>query len=248
MIDYNELLSKYKSALSEIERLKKENAHLRSRLSVKTENDVVSERSPVLTPDDRTSEVAVDKHSSPEKKIALFRALFCGREDVFARRWYSKAKEKGGYQPVCANEWAPGLCDKKAFRCAACPNRKLLPLTDEAIFAHLAGKDALCRDVVGIYPMLPDETCRFLAADFDKENYEQDVGAYREICDSWNIPVYIERSRSGSGAHAWIFFDEPIPAVNARKMGEAILRQLCEDQFTAPYHERIKNYIVRFDA
>ncbi len=235
MIDYNELLSKFKSALSEIERLKKENAHLRSRLSVKPENGVEAERSPVLVPEEQKSEVSVDKHSPPEKKIALFRSLFSGREDVFAHRWYSKTTDKGGYQPVCENEWAPGLCDKKAFRCAACPNRKLLPLTDEAIFAHLAGKDALCRDVVGIYPMLPDETCRILAADFDKENYEQDVGAYKEICDSWNIPVYIERSRSGNGAHAWIFFDEPIPAVNARRMGVAILTAAMDRRGELPF-------------
>ena len=223
MTDFNELLSKYKSALSEIDRLKKENAYLRSRLFVKPENGDVAEHPPVLATEDQKSEICVDKNSPPEKKIALFRELFCGREDVFARRWYSKTTEKSGYQPVCENEWAPGLCNKKAFRCAACPNRKLLPLTDEAIFAHLAGKDALCRDVVGIYPMLQDETCRFLAADFDKENYDKDVDAYREICDAWSIPVYIELSRSGNGAHAWIFFSEPIPAVNARRMGESIL-------------------------
>ena len=235
MIDYNELLAKYKSALLEIDQLKKENAYLRSRLSVKLGSDVVSEQSLILFSEDRPSEAAVDKHSPPEKKIALFRSLFSGREDVFARRWYSKTTNKGGYQPVCENEWVPGQCDKKAFRCATCPNRKLLPLTDEAIFAHLAGKDALCRDVVGIYPMLQGETCRFLAADFDKENYERDVGAYREICDAWRIPVYIERSRSGNGAHAWIFFDEQIRAASARRMGEAILTAAMDRRGELPF-------------
>lgn len=98
-----------------------------------------------------------NKYASPTEKIALFRALFCGREDVFARRWASASTGKSGYGPVCGNEWAEGVCDKKQYRCAACPNRALLPLADADIYKHLEGKDPLGRDVVGIYPLLPDD-------------------------------------------------------------------------------------------
>ena len=83
--------------------------------------------------------------------------MFCGREDVFARRWYSKTTEKSGYQPVCENEWADGLCDKRKYKCSVCPNRKLSPLTDKDIYKHLEGKDYYGKDVIGIYPMLVDD-------------------------------------------------------------------------------------------
>ena len=92
--------------------------------------------------------VGFNKYASPAEKIALFRALFCGREDVFARRWASASTGKSGYGPVCGNEWAEGVCDKKQYRCAACPNRVLLPMTDADIYKHLEGKDPLGRDVV----------------------------------------------------------------------------------------------------
>ena len=114
-------------------------------------------------------------YSSVEIKIRLFRKLFSGREDVFARRWYSNTTGKSGYQPVCENEWADRICDKKAFKCSVCPNRKLLPLSNKAVYNHLAGKDKYVRDVIGICPMLPDDTCRFLCADFDEAEFEKDV-------------------------------------------------------------------------
>lgn len=103
---------------------------------------------------ERISPNIISKFSSPQKKIALFKSLFCGREDVFARCWYSKTTEKSGYQPVCANEWNELLCDKRKYKCNSCPNRKLLPLSDKDIFNHLAGKDLYGRDVIGVYPML----------------------------------------------------------------------------------------------
>ena len=222
---YDELLQKYQELLSEVARLEAENADLKRRLGIA---HVVA--SPVKA-DDITEQgvsASVNKYSSPAEKIALFRSLFAGREDVFARRWFSRTTGKGGYQPVCENEWAPGLCDKRAFRCAVCPNRQLKPLDDEEIFAHLAGKAEYGRDVVGIYPMLTDETCRFLAADFDEENYTEDISAFRKVCEDWGVPVTVERSRSGNGAHAWIFFEESLPAATARKLGTAILTAAME--------------------
>lgn len=170
----------------------------------------------------------MNKYSSSTEKISLFRSLFCGREDVFARRWYSKTTEKSGYQPVCENEWADGLCDKRKYKCSACPNRKPMPLTDEDIFKHLSGKDEFGRDVIGIYPMLKDETCNFLCVDFDEDDYQNAVLAYCNTCKKYDIPVSIERSRSGNGAHIWMFFDAPVSAVIARKLGSGLLTKAME--------------------
>ena len=129
---------------------------------------------------------------------------------------------------MCKNEWAEGLCDKRKYKCSACPNRKLSQITDEDIYKHLEGKDYYGRDVIGIYPMLVDETCYFLCADFDDSEYEKDTLAFCEICDELNIPAYIERSRSGGGAHIWIFFDVPISAATARKLGSLILTKAMD--------------------
>lgn len=191
-MDHNTLLQRYHQLLQEYESLKKENVKLRNLLSLKEEDECNG---------DRFVNATVTRHSSSEAKIALFRSLFCGREDVFARRWYSKTTERSGYQPVCGNEWAEGLCDKRKYKCSACPNRKLMPLTNEDVFKHLTGKDEYGRDVLGIYPMLHDETCHFLCVDFDEEDYKSAVAAFRNVCKEFEIPVYVERSRSGNGAH-----------------------------------------------
>lgn len=219
MDSYNELLQKYNAALKTITDLQAENRQLKKRLGI-SEN--------ATTANEEAENTTINKFSSTDEKIALFRKLFCSRDDVFARRWYSKTAGKSGYQPVCENEWAEGLCDKKAYKCSACPNRKLLPLTDKAIYDHLAGKDEYGRDVIGIYPMLDGDTCRFLCADFDDADYEKDVLAYKTVCEELQIPVAIERSRSGSGAHAWILFDEVMLAADARKMGTIILTRAME--------------------
>lgn len=166
---------------------------------------------------------------SLQEKVALFRSLFKGREDVFAKRWYSDASKKSGYQPVCEREWNREFCDKRKYKCTECPNRLFAPLTDEDIYNHLAGKDAFGRDVVGVYPIMNDNTCNFLCADFDDKScehgYQNDVLAFVSVCKEWEIPCYIERSRSGNGAHVWIFFLSPITAIKARKLGKAILSE-----------------------
>lgn len=218
--EYSDMLEKYNLLLEENKKLRAELALLKGETSLSM---------PVTENSEHISTSSINKHSSPEDKINLFRSLFKGREDVFARRWYSKTLDKSGYQPVCENEWNEELCDKKKYKCSTCPNRKLMALTDKDIYRHLSGKDLYSRDVVGIYPMLTDETCLFLCADFDEENFKTDVTAFKKTCEEYDIPVSVEISRSGNGAHTWIFFTEPISASVARKLGSGILTKTMEE-------------------
>ena len=169
------------------------------------------------------------RHSDPAAKIALFRSLFRGRVDVYPRRFESRRTGKSGYAPACANEWVRDVCDKRTTPCARCPNRRFLPVTDEVVRQHLTGQDDQGRAfVMGVYPMLLDETCFLLAADFDKEGWMADAAAVRETCREAGIPCLLERSRSGNGAHLWLFFEEAVPAVIARKLGAALLTETME--------------------
>ena len=159
----------------------------------------------------------VHHHSSPEAKIALFRWLFRGRDDVYPRRFESRKTGKSGYQPACANQWARGLCQKPKVKCADCPHRRFLPVTNDVIRWHLSGRDDDGRDfVTGVYPMLQDEACFFLAADFDKTHWQEDAGAILQTCRRMNLAAALERSRSGQGGHVWLFFEEAIPAALKR--------------------------------
>ena len=144
---------------------------------------------------------SVDYRSASNEKIALFRSLFRGRDDIYARRWHNAKTGKSGYSPACGNEWRQGLCDKRNTPCAQCPNRVLLPLTDTVLYRHLEGRDEYARDVIGVYPMLSDETTRFLVADFDGEDWQADAAAFAEACCTCDLTPSVERSRSGNGAH-----------------------------------------------
>lgn len=164
-------------------------------------------------------------------KVALFRALFRGREDVFPRRFESKKTGKSGYQPACANEWIKGICGKPKTKCLDCLGRQFVPVTDQVIRSHLLGRDNFGRDfTMGVYPLLEDETCWFLAVDFDKLSWEVDVKAFLEACASKKVPAVCERSRSGNGGHVWVFFSEPVSACVARRMGSFLLTETMENR------------------
>ena len=131
---------------------------------------------------------SVTNCSSPDEKVALFRALFRGREDVYARRFESQRTGKTGYSPACANEWVRGVCEKPRVKCATCQQRQFLPITDEVVRWHLTGCDKVGKPfVAGVYPMLLDETCFFLAIDFDKSHWLNDVAAVMNTGETLNI-------------------------------------------------------------
>ncbi len=195
-------------ALAENDRLRGENEHLRKLLRVRAACPQAVPASEIKVPP--SAPVAADE------KIRLFRSLFRGREDVYAVRWEGKSG-KAGYSPAqIANGWFASKAEARA-------NRELLPLTDAVIRDHLRG-----RLTAGIYPLLKNETCWFLAADFDKADWPDDAAAFLQTCSQAGIPAYLERSRSGRGAHVWIFFEQAIPASLARKLGAAMLTRTME--------------------
>ena len=190
-----------------------------------------SDAATTAAPLESGSKPVVTKSSSPADKIKLFRSLFRGREDVYPRRFENRRTGKSGYAPACANEWVRGVCDKPRIKCTDCPNRRFFPVTDETVGWHLYGRDALGRDfVMGLYAMHCDETCFFLAVDLDGQDWQKDAGAFLETCRRLALPAALERSRSGNGAHIWLFFDEPIPASLARKMGAHLLTETMENR------------------
>jgi hypothetical protein len=193
-------------ALAECDRLREENRRLRERLGI-----VATEQSalPVM-------QGTITTKSSAEEKVTLFRNLFRGRDDIHAVRWEGR-NGKTGYSPACRKVW-----DNSLQRYAVEP-KEYFALTDQFIHHHLTGK-LTC----GIYPLLIDETCWFLAADFDKATWRDDVGAFLQTCTEWKVPAALERSRSGRGGHVWIFFEAPLPASLARQLGAAILTATME--------------------
>lgn len=158
---------------------------------------------------------------STKDKVALFRRLFRGRLDVYALRWEGKSG-KSGYAPACANEWKAGICEKPRIKCAECLHRQFLPVTDKVVHEHLAGKIT-----IGVYPLLQDETCHFLAVDFDEADWREDAQAFMRSCQELQVPASLEISRSGKGAHAWVFFASAVAARDARRLGTAIISHTC---------------------
>jgi len=226
-MDYKELHEKYQELITENKNLRAEIAML------KAESGILEK--PLLNPQSPSSEIklplqtathvsgtdnlhaGLSYFANSSDKITFFMSLFKGRDDVYAQRWQNK-DGRFGYTPCCLNEWKKGLCRKPLVKCSECEEKSFDGLNQKVIEAHLRGNT-----VVGIYPLLQDETCYFLAIDFDDKGWQKDVSSLRDTCLAFDIPVAIERSRSGNGAHAWFFFQNRIPAPLVRKFGSALL-------------------------
>ena len=168
-------------------------------------------------------------HYTSTEKIHIFRQLFRGREDVFPKRWENRKTGRSGYSPACSSEWVRGVCEKPKIKCTECPNQAFIKLSDDIIRKHLTGRNARHDDyTIGVYPLLTNETCWFLAVDFDKETWKTDISAFVETCKNKDVPAYIERSRSGNGGHIWIFFSTPVSASDARSMGAFLLTETMD--------------------
>ncbi|WP_093925499.1 TOTE conflict system archaeo-eukaryotic primase domain-containing protein [Sulfitobacter brevis] len=168
----------------------------------------------------------VTNTSSSREKVDLFRRMFAGRPDVFPVRWDNKKTGRSGYSPACANEWVKGICEKPKVKCGACPHQKFIPPDEKVIEKHLRGGNG--DFVAGVYPLLPGDTCWFLAADFDKASWAEDANALLETCRAKQVPAGLERSRSGNGGHVWIFFSEPVSARLARQLGSVLITETME--------------------
>ena len=205
--------------------------------TTKNENETAADKQQIPQ---TAANALVNRNNTPQEKINLYTSLFVGRQDVFALRWYNAKSNKSGYSPVCENKWKIGKCDMKKYSCADCPFKFHVPLSDHYIFNHLAGKDSSCRDVVGLYPLMEGDVCRFLAFDFDShtgssDTWKKDAAAVCKTCAAFSIPVSVEISRSGKGAHLWIFFSENISAKRARNLGILILQAAMNERHSLPF-------------
>ncbi|MBI4489178.1 MAG: DEAD/DEAH box helicase family protein [Deltaproteobacteria bacterium] len=226
-----EMMRELEKALQEIERLRQENAQLRKKLGMEVSEPKADYNQSGLSSvgldsrGEETQEVKsygghglstsarsprTDPNFSTQEKIKLFRALFRGREDIYAVFWFNERTGKKGYSPACEDPWSSGKGKPK----------KYFPLTDEVILSHLSGER-----IIGVYPLLRDDTCWFLACDFDKEGWALDASAFLHICNDYGVPAYLERSRSGNGGHVWIFFSAPVSATSARQLGIRLLKE-----------------------
>jgi hypothetical protein len=204
-------------------RLREENARLRRMLAA--HSILIPQLAPEKPQPTTTLPPAPPAHREERarKRVALFRSLFRGREDIYALRW-ENADGRLGYMPAAVKDWtAINKSRPEDRKKVDQKTRKFLPVTDAVIEQHLLGKET-----VGVYPLLPDETCWFLAADFDKKTWEYDSQAFLETCRELNVPAALERSRSGKGGHIWIFFERALPAITARKLGCVILTRTME--------------------
>jgi superfamily II DNA or RNA helicase len=172
---------------------------------------------------------------TPEEKIELFLTLFCARRDVFPSYWENKKTGKKGYSPVCSNEWKYGVCFKPKVKCRACSNQSFISFDASSVKDHLMGKTAM-----GSYAINNQDKSVFLAADFDKSTWREDIRSYNRAAAEMNIQVATEISKSGNGAHAWIFFKEHVPAKKARRLGEIILSRAmeCQNNFNLDSYDR----------
>ncbi len=206
-------MSKYSDMTHQLQRLQAENARLIALL----EQHGIAWQLPL------SGSTSAQPSLTTEQKVKLFKRLFRGRDDVFPLRWYSQKSGRSGYAPACSNEWKPGVCQKPRVKCADCAHRVLMPISDDVVYNHLAGLH-----VMGVYPLLSDNRCYFLAVDFDEACWREDCLAFVASCDELGVAASLEISRSGNGAHVWIFFERALDARDARRLGCALISATCD--------------------
>jgi superfamily II DNA or RNA helicase len=196
--------------------LESENRRLRQLLGIEGRPSAAPTWEPTLfTRQPAALEREVNRRSPPEEKVALFRALFRGRQDVYALRWENARTGRNGWSPAVKGGWVN----------ARKPDREHLPLSDQVVSDHLGGVHH-----AGLYPLLDDDSCRLLACDFDGPGWSLDALAYLDAARAAAVPALLERSQSGDGGHVWVFFADSVPASSARRVGVFLLREAMTDR------------------
>ena len=233
IIKTDESLREHNKLLEELRLLKEENIHLRKEIIRLNPfffiDDKHQENKDHEMQNNRISEEGfnyklINDNSPNWAKVELYLSLFQGRKEVCAKYWQSKNTGKSGYSPYCINEWRPGICGKKQrAKCSKCENQNFVALDSDSLREHFYGKE-----VLGLYPINKEDKCKLVVMDFDKGRWKEEVQTIRETCFKYKIPLYIERSRSGNGAHVWFFFEEWISASKARKFVNGIIDKAME--------------------
>ena len=242
---YSDLIN---SLQSRIQALEDENRLLKERLDeagVSYADIVSGDAQGVVELYDPDQGARIKKFDVTDKIASDFFMMFCrGRKDVYDLRYTNPKTGKNGYYTQCFNRWDRGchIQKKDGVRCKDCELRAYKPVTLPLIKAHMNGTDPNGNDVVAIYPMLENNLCQLLVFDFDNhakgaeqedyantdDRWKEEINALRRICKNLDVDAVVERSRSGRGAHLWIFFKEMIPARLARKFGFALLEKGAE--------------------
>ena len=204
---------------AEVARLRAENLELKALLAA---HGIALPQHLIAAPVTKLAAQAGSNILAPDAKVKIFRRLFHGRDDVYPIRWESQQSGKAGYSPACANEWRRGVCEKPRIKCSECEHSVYIPVTEHTITRHLKGETT-----VGVYPLLADDRCYFLAIDFDDDEWREDARAVMQTCALNKLPAALEISRSGNGAHLWLFFASPTPARDARRLGAALISATC---------------------
>ena len=231
--------------IHKLEYLEKENMYLKALLDkagIPYQRDLI--KTEAGTCDHNQGARIILKENITEKDANKFFSMFWGRTDLYSQRTIKKSTDAVNYYPQCYKFWKYGcpMYHRKIKHCGKCETPAFKRLEKEQIISHLVGEKADATDVIGVYPLLPDDTCRFIVFDFDNhgegvqesensnvdEIWKEEVDALREICEINGIDALVERSRSGQGAHVWIFFQNKIDASFARKFGNALLRKGAE--------------------
>ncbi|WP_414838596.1 TOTE conflict system archaeo-eukaryotic primase domain-containing protein [Carnobacterium sp. TMP28] len=220
-MNYEDLLKAYNQLEKENKQLKKQVMEFKNKYEIEIEktnyqikeNEIELTRNSLVKSMKKTTNNGINlnvqpllnKYSSSSKKVELYQSLFRGRNDSYAKRFVHSKTGKPGYAPAKLKPWD--------FE-----SKEYAPLDSRVIEQHLRGEI-----VAGIFPICLDDTCYFLAIDLDEAEWQRDASILRELCTNHEVPIAIERSRSGNGAHIWFFFEEALPAKVARKMGTLLI-------------------------